>query len=146
MQIEFWHWLILGLVLLVLEVVTPAMILLWFGVGALLTGVLHWLLPDLGLGWQSLFFATFSLLSVLAWRKFRPETHIKSDIPELNNRLASHIGKEYVLSEALEHGRGMARVGDSEWRVESTQDLPAGTRIRVTGVNGVILNVEKATT
>lgn len=144
MQIEFWHWLIVGVLLLALEVVTPAMILLWFGIGALLTGLLHWVLPELGFGWQALFFATFSLISVFAWRKYRPESHVLSDTPELNNRLTSHIGKEYVLSEALHNGRGMARVGDSEWRVEGEQELPAGTKIRVIGLNGMILNVEKA--
>jgi membrane protein implicated in regulation of membrane protease activity len=141
---DFWHWLVLGMLLLALEVAAPAMVIMWFGFGAIVTGILLWLIPDMSLAWQILIFSIVSLVSVFAWRKSRfREENIASDTPDLNNRLHSHIGKEYVLSEAIIDGRGSMRVGDSAWRVRGP-DLPSGTRVRVTGVDGVIFTVEKA--
>lgn len=142
-QPAFWHWLVLGVLLMALEVLAPAMLLMWFGFGASVTGVTLWLLPSLPLSGQIILFALVSVLSVFGWRKSRfREENIHSDTPDLNNRLHSHIGKEYVLTEAIINGRGTMRVGDTAWRVQGA-DMPAGTRVRVTGVDGVIFTVEK---
>lgn len=141
---DFWHWLILGVLLMAMEVAAPAMVLMWFGFGAIVTGILLWLVPDMSIAWQILVFSIVSLVSVFGWRKSRfREENIKSDTPGLNNRLHSHIGKEYILSEAIINGRGLMRVGDTAWRVRGP-DLPSGTRVRVTGVDGILFTVEKA--
>jgi hypothetical protein len=144
-HLEFWHWLIFGVLLMALEVLAPAMVVMWFGFGAIATGVALWLFPELSQGGQILIFALVSLVSVFAWRKSRffREENITSDTPDLNNRLYSHIGKEYVLTGAIINGGGSIRVGDTAWRVQGT-DMPSGTRVRVTGVDGVIFTVEKA--
>jgi hypothetical protein len=143
-HLEFWHWLIFGVLLMALEVVAPAMVVMWFGFGAIVAGIALWLFPELPQGGQILIFALVSLVSVFAWRKSRfREENITSDTPDLNNRLYSHIGKEYVLTEAIINGRGSIRVGDTAWRVHGA-DTPSGTRVRVTGVDGVIFTVEKA--
>ncbi|HRJ51933.1 MAG TPA: NfeD family protein [Candidatus Thiothrix moscowensis] len=143
-SIEFWHWLIFGTLLMALEVLAPAMVLMWFGFGAMVAGIALWVFPAMPLGLQILIFALVSLVSVFGWRKSRfREENVASDSPDLNNRLHSHIGKEYVLTEAIINGRGAMRVGDTAWRVRGA-DLPAGTRVRVTGVDGVIFTVEKS--
>ena len=140
---EFWHWLILGMLLMALEILAPAMILMWFGFGAVVAGGALWLFPSLSLGVQILIFALVSLVSVFAWRKSRfREENVHSDTPELNNRLHSHIGKTFVLTKAIINGHGTIRVGDSAWRVMGN-DAPSGTQVRVTGVDGVIFTVEK---
>lgn len=145
MQIESWYWLIFGFLLMALEVVAPAMVLMWFGFGAIVTGIALWLFPSMAIGWQLLTFGVVSLGSVIGWRKspyFREES-VTSDKPELGNRLTSHIGKQYTLTEAIINGRGSIRVGDTSWRVTGPE-LPAGTRVKVTGVEGVIFTVEQA--
>lgn len=144
MQVEFWYWLIFGVVFLALEIFAPGAILMWFGFGAIVTGLALWVFPELAFGWQVMLFALLSGVSVLAWRqsRFFREESTPSDNPELNNRLRSHIGKQYTLTEAIINGRGAMRVGDTSWRVTGP-DLPAGTRVQVTGVDGVIFTVEK---
>lgn len=142
--LEFWHWLIFGVLLMALEVFIPAMLVMWFGFGAIVTGIALWVMPSLPLSGQILIFGLVSLVSVFGWRKSRfSEANIQSDTPDLNNRLHSHLGKEYVLTEAIINGRGTMRVDDTAWRVRG-DDLPSGTRVRVTGVEGVIFIVEKA--
>ena len=61
----------------------------------------------------------------------------------LNRRGEQMIGRTAVLSEPIQNGRGKAKIDDSVWRVEGS-DLPAGTQIKVTGVDGAILKVEAA--
>ena len=43
MTLTFWHWLALGALLLLLEVVTPGFVFIWLAVAAGLTGVVLWL-------------------------------------------------------------------------------------------------------
>lgn len=140
-EVEFWYWLLLAIVLFVLEMFAPGAILLWFGFGAAITGLVLWLFPDLGLAWQLLIFGAASLLSLFAWRKSKFFRGPASTEPELNNRLLSQIGKKYILSEPIVQGSGSMRIGDSSWRVRGA-DLPAGTRVEVVGVEGIILLVE----
>jgi hypothetical protein len=141
MNIEFWYWLILAAILFALETFAPGAVLMWFGFGAALTGIVLWLFPDLALAWQLLLFGASSILSLYLWRQSRWFRDPPSPEPELNNRLLSQIGKQYVLSEPIVQGSGSLRVGDSNWRVRGA-DLPAGTRVAVVGVDGIILLVE----
>jgi membrane protein implicated in regulation of membrane protease activity len=141
----YWYWLILGVLFFALEIFVPGAIFMWFGFGALITGGLLFLFPDMGQGWQVLIFAILSGASIIAWRSspFFKEESTPSDSPDLNNRLNAHIGKEYVLTEAIENGRGTVRVGDSSWRVEG-ENMPTGTLVRVKAIDGIIFVVEKA--
>jgi hypothetical protein len=78
----------------------------------------------------------------MAWRKSKwREEQIHSDTPELNQRLQSLIGKEFILTEAIHNGRGSIRVGDTPWMVEG-ENLPKGSKVRVSQLDGMILKVE----
>ena len=65
----------------------------------------------------------------------------KSDQPDLNRRAEQLIGRVLLLEEAIEGGRGKVRVGDTLWLAEGAE-LPAGTRVKVTGVRRDALLVE----
>ncbi len=45
MQIEPWHWLILGLVLIIVELFLTSFVSLSIGVAAIVVAALSWLLP-----------------------------------------------------------------------------------------------------
>jgi len=47
MKIEWWYWLLAGFILIGLELVIPSFTIIWFGLGALLVGILVVLLPSL---------------------------------------------------------------------------------------------------
>ena len=44
-NIEPWHWLILGLILMVLEIFIPSFTIFWFGLAAVVVSGLVWLIP-----------------------------------------------------------------------------------------------------
>ncbi len=66
-----------------------------------------------------------------------------TDQPDLNRRGDQFIGKIYTLHDAIENGSGRVKVDDSFWRVEG-EALPAGTKVKVTAMNGASLVVEPA--
>ena len=139
---EFWHWLILGIVFLVLEVLTPAAIFMWFGFSGLLTGLITWLFPEISYALQILLFAISAVLSILAWKLYkRNSPEPMSPDPELNNRLSTFIGQKYVLTTPIINGKGRIHLGDGTWTILSS-DLPAGDQIQITGVKGIQLMVE----
>jgi len=141
-----WTWVVLGLILLALEIVVPGVFLMWIGVAAILTGALSWQLWGFDFWtwhWQALAFLALSLAAVWAGRKFFADAEEESDQPLLNRRGEQLIGATAVLSEPIQEGNGRIRLGDTLWRVKGP-DLPAGSRVRVTGVEDTRLVVAEA--
>jgi len=140
-EIVWWHWWAAALVFLTLEAVLPGAVFLWMGVSAGIVGALAGIFP--GLGWMAEFiiFGVLAIVSVLAWRRWRPAKPA-TDQPTLNRRGESYVGRQFTLSEAIVNGVGVLRVDDSQWRVSSSADAPAGTQVRVVAVDGVTLRVE----
>jgi len=70
----YWHWLVLGLGLIVIEIFLPSFTVLWFGLGAVVVGILLWIFPALGSGLQVLVWTVTSILFAVAWfRYFKPK-------------------------------------------------------------------------
>lgn len=138
-----WNWIVLGLILLVFEVFLPGVFLLWIGIAALLTGALSLQLADWPFWtwhWQVLVFLGLSLLTVFAGRRLMGAPDQPSDQPLLNRRSEQLVGRTATLSEPIRNGHGRIALGDTLWRV-SGPDLPAGTRVKVTAVEGMELVV-----
>ena len=141
-EILFWHWWILAVVLAVLEMLVPGVFMLWLGIAAGITGLVVLIVPALWWQAQGLLFAVLSVASVWGWREWQRRHPTISDRPTLNRRGEQYVGRRLTLDQPIVDGRGHVRVDDSTWRVEGA-DLPAGTAVTVTGVNGTILKVER---
>ena len=50
--LEWWHWEIAGIALVLLELALPSFFIIWFGLGAMLTGFVLLAVPDLVLSRQ----------------------------------------------------------------------------------------------
>lgn len=139
-EVVFWHWWIVAGVLLILELMLPSFFFLWLGIAAAATGFLLLVLPSMSLIWQLVVFAIASVIAVLAWRKVRESRPAESDQPNLNRRGRQYVGRVFTLERPIENGVGKVEVDDSTWRVKGP-DLPAGTHVRVTDVDGVVFIV-----
>ena len=141
-DMEFWHWLIFGVVFLVLEIIAPGAIFMWFGFSGLLTGLVLWLFPGMSIGLQILLFSVSAVLSIIAWKAYhlnKPEP--ESPDPELNNRLSVFIGQEHILKNPIVDGKSRIQLGDGTWTIRGP-DLPKGSRIKIVDVKGIQLLVE----
>jgi membrane protein implicated in regulation of membrane protease activity len=141
---QFWHWWILAAIFAGIEILAPGVFFIWLGAAAALTGLIALIIPSLGWEIEALIFAVLAVVTVVYWRN-RVRKGAAEDDPAamLNRRGAQMIGRTAVLSEPIQNGRGKARIDDTVWRVEGG-DLPAGTQVKVTGVDGAILKVEAA--
>jgi membrane protein implicated in regulation of membrane protease activity len=137
-----WHWLVAAVALMIAETLLPGALLLWFGAGAAATGALLWLLPDLGWQLQWVFFGVVSAASILGARRWRVRHPEATSHPTLNRRGMSYVGRRFTLGEPIVDGYGKLHVDDTAWRV-SGEDLPAGTHVKVTGVDGTVLEVTR---
>ena len=133
--LDQYGWWTAGLLLLIAEMLVPGIFLIWFGLAALLTGVVDLLIPGLDWRWQAVVFSVLSVALVFGVRPLVGRSlERESDRPELNRRLHSLIGQTADLIRPIENGHGEVRIGDTLWRVTGP-DLPAGTRVRVVAVD-----------
>ncbi|TCV95001.1 hypothetical protein EC912_103494 [Luteibacter rhizovicinus] len=136
-------WWIVALVLIGGEVILPGYFMLWIGIAAAAMGIVLLAAPDLGPIAQAVIFAAFAFVSCFVyWKLVRPRIErIPAGNERLNRRGEQMIGQRYELIEPIVNGRGKARVGDGMWLV-SGPDLPVGTKVEVTGVDGTTLQVK----
>jgi membrane protein implicated in regulation of membrane protease activity len=139
--ITFWHWLVLAVLLAVVEVLAPGTFFLWLGISAAVVGIVAWLAPGLAWEWQALLFAVLAVASVLLVRRYLKSRPIETDQPLLNRRGHQYVGRTFTLEEPVVNGQGKIRVDDSTWKVEG-EDCPTGAKVRVSGVDGVVLQIE----
>lgn len=136
----YWHWWVLGVILIVLEVFSPGAFFLWLGISAGVVGFMLFAAPDVSWEIQLLVFALFSVASIVAWRLYLVKNPTKSDQPRLNRRGEQYIDRIFTLSEPMVNGQGKIKVDDSIWKI-SGADCPAGARVKVVDVDGVVLKV-----
>ena len=138
-----WVWLVGGLLLCAGESLAPGIFLLWFGLAAIATGLVMFVLP-LPLEWSLIVFGLFAIVTLLIGRRTYGSRNREGDRPFLNRRAEALIGQIFVLDQPIEAGEGRIRVNDSIWRIVGP-DLPIGTRVRVTEIiEGGLLRVEAA--
>jgi inner membrane protein len=136
-----WNWLILAVALFALETVVPGVHFLWFGVAAVLVGLLA-LATGLAWQWQLIAFAVIAVAAVFLVRRYARPDNARSDLPDLNIRGAQYIGRIVTVEESIRGGRGKVRVGDTLWQAEG-EDATAGQRVRIKSANGTVLVVER---
>ena len=143
----FGYWLILGVVLIVLEIVIPSFVVIWFGIAALLTGIAAFWVTDLAA--QTAIFVVLSALSfAIGWFGFLKNAKARSQAGQ---------GKESVLGEAgivsvVKPGDfpagtvrfSVAVLGSDEWEFIADEILAVGDRCVIVDVLGSKLKVRKA--
>ena len=142
---QWWHWLIIGFVLCLLELAIPAFVLIWLGVAALALGGVTAMLP-MPLAAQLLVWAALSVLMVFGWMRVfggrRSATRAGTS--------DSGIGEVGLLTcdvMPFQPGEVMFQrpfLGTDRWHCVSSQSLKAGSRVRVVKIEGNSVVVEAA--
>jgi len=143
MEIEWWHWLVLGLLLVLAELVSAGgFYVIFFGVAALVVGVLAGAGVAGPLWIQLLLFSVLSVATLLLFRgRLLEWMQPDPQRPEVD----SLIGEIGLASEDLAPGVvGRVEVRGSTWSARNTATgaVVRGTRVRVVRVDGLTLHVE----
>ena len=71
-EVLYWYWMVLGLILIVAEIFIPSFTILLFGIGAMLVGMTM-LVVDISFTIQVLLWTLFSITSTILWfRSVKP--------------------------------------------------------------------------
>lgn len=139
-EISYWHWLVLAVLLLGIEILAPGFFFLWLCLASFIVGALLYLSPAMIFEIQLLIFAFLSIASIRIWRRYGLHLNTETDHPLLNKRAQQFIGRNFTLTQAIENGRGKVKADGSIWMVEG-EDCPKGTQVTVTDVNGTLFKV-----
>jgi membrane protein implicated in regulation of membrane protease activity len=141
-EITYWQWWVLGVIFVILEVFSPGAFFVWMGIAAGVVGAVLMIAPGISWEYQILIFAGFSVISIVLWRQYQKKHPTKTDQPRLNRRGEQYIDRVFTLDTPIVNGQGKIHVDDSTWKIMG-DDCPAGTKVVVTGVEGVVLQVRE---
>ncbi len=137
-----WVWIGIGLLLAALEILMPGVYLIWLALAAIAAGLMTMAL-GIGVGMQVVVFTVIAGGTVYAAKRFLQDRPIHEADPMMNKRLDRMVGETAIVVAAIEGGSGKVQVGDSEW-IARGDDTAIGTRVRITGSEGIALTVEPA--
>ena len=143
---EWWHWMVLGLCLAMAELLIPAFFIVWFGIGALVVGLILLAAPELGIPAQLLLWAAFSTALVIIWfRYLKPKT--MTAVGTSTAHVTGEVG--ILVSDLCPNSRGQVRfqkpvLGSDLWECYAEAAIKAGTRVRIVDVEGSFIKVEEA--
>jgi len=131
-------WIVAGLILAALEMLMPGLVIIWFGVAAVVTGILAIFVhsPYVQFG---AFVVLSGLMVVFSQRIARRITRNEPE-PVGANRMPGAIG--IVVQDISPPGLGRVKVSGDEWRAEAAVAINRGQRVRVLRVEGTRLIVE----
>ncbi|HNQ04341.1 MAG TPA: NfeD family protein [Thiobacillaceae bacterium] len=144
MELVWWHWLVLGMVLMGIEMLTPTFFLMWFGLGAVLVGLTVAVLP-LDFTAQVLGWALASAAMTGVWLKF----FRNPDRTHAGRAKEGVVGVAGLVSRAIpEMGQGEVLfqrpiLGSDRWPAVADAPIPAGEKVRIVDVLGQTLRVER---
>lgn len=146
-NIAYWHWIIFGLILSVCEIFAVSFVLLWFGVSAIIVGLLLWVIP-MSFSFQVLIWIGLSMFNVYAWFKWvSPHFKTKTLSGMAHEKMIGQTGIVIEVN-SVQQGRGKLRfpapiLGADEWLCICEQEIEIGSRVRVQEFSGNKLIVIK---
>ena len=145
MHLEWWHWVVGGIALILAELALPSFFIVWFGLGALLVGLLA-LAFDLSLTAQLATWTLASLAMVVLWFRVFKQSFVKTRAGTAAGEVIGEIG--LLVSAVAPFERGKVRfqrpvLGSDEWACLADTAIAAGDRVKVVAVEGSFLKVSK---
>ena len=141
-ELVFWYWWIVAVLLLCIELLAPGFFFLWMAVAAVVTGFMLLLIPGLIIEIQLLSFSILSVVSIVIWRSYIKTNPIETDHPLLNVRGARYIGRVFTLEKPIISGQGKINIDHTSWKIHG-EDCDTGSKVQVVAVKGTVLEVVK---
>lgn len=138
-------WLLGGVIGIFLELLLPGLIVLFFGCGAVLTGLAAWVFPSLTLNGQLIVFTASSVVLLLIFRrmlknKFFYKNNSTETIEEVD---AEFVGKIAIALSTFEQGRGKVEFKGTSWEAVSQDSIQEGDLVIINARESITLSVSK---
>ncbi len=134
-------WMIVGVALLLLELIAPGLIILFFGIGSLITAFTL-LFIDISFSWQLTLFLTTSGISILLLRKslhkkfFNQSSNVKDELED------EFIGKMATAQTKFVHNQGKVEFKGCAWNAVSESNIKEGDIVQIVKKDSITLTVK----
>lgn len=138
-------WILIGLLLIVSELMATSVIAVFFGIAAIVVGLLLQLGLIESMAAQFTVFAVISLLTLLLARgKFQRwfKGHT-ADASEGKPDFQHDIGARGIVVDDFVHGSGRITINGVRWKAFCDEDLKSGDAVWVASNNGIELTVTR---
>lgn len=132
-------WFITFLVLLFIEVITVDLVTIWFAIGALAAMGTAFLTDSILI--QVAVFVVVSVIALLVTRPLVKKFKGFDITPTNSDRVIGKVGE--VTKKIEKNKYGEVKIFGSIWTAYSEQELDVGSRVKVLGIDGVKLVVQK---
>ena len=142
----WWHWAVLGFVLIIAELMVPSFVIIWFGLGGFLVALALGISPTLPLAAQILIWTVSSVLMTFLWfRVFKRNQH-KVLFGRASAQLVGEVG--LIVTDVAPFKSGRVRfqkpvLGSDLWECRAEEEIKAGARVRLAAIEGNVIVVEK---
>lgn len=146
MNPEWWHWIVGGIVLVLAELMIPSFFIVWFGLGALLVGLLT-LAFDLSVTAQLATWTLASIAMVVLWFRVFKQSFQKTRVGTADGEVIGEVGLLVTAVAPFERGKVRFQrpiLGSEEWICMADAAIAAGERVKVISIEGSFVKVGKA--
>ena len=137
-NILWWHWIVLGIILIIMEIVVPSFTIFWFGLGAVVTGLLLAMFPEISLKWQLLVFSVSSIGFTFCWFRYfvpRKKTHtLLADEQTAIGQTGIAATSALIPGELGRAAFSVPVLGEESWMYQADESIETGNRVRVIAV------------
>ena len=137
-------WFLVGLVLLIMEFVSPGLIIAFFGVGAWIVALVC-LITDIGINTQLIIFIISSVLSLLCLRKWLKGIFMGHAVSKQNlkENLEEFIGQKAVVKEKImPKSGGKVEFHGTNWLAQADEEIAEGVMVQIIGKDNITRKVK----
>jgi membrane protein implicated in regulation of membrane protease activity len=131
-------WLAVAIIAAIIEISSPHFGAVFVSAAALVAAVIA-----ASAGNPTLQIVTFAFVIVASWVVLRPWIVARATGRGVPSRTQQLIGKEGIVTHEIDPtiGGGRVNVGGEDWAARSRGAVTIGTHVRVTGADGIVLEV-----
>lgn len=146
MNPEWWYWIVGGIMLVLAELLIPSFFIVWFGLGALLVGLLT-LAFNLSATAQVVTWTLASIAMVILWFRVFKQNFVKTRSGTADGEAIGEIG--LLVNAVAPFTKGKVRfqrpvLGSDEWVCLADGEIAAGERVKIISIEGSFLKVTQA--
>ena len=148
MDIEtvYWHWLVLGIILIIAEIFIPSFTILWFGLGAVLVGAVMAMM-DLDFSMQILLWTLASVAFTVLWFwVLKPKAEDRNNTELARQASIGEAGQVIKLPTETTNGKlrfSTPVLDQDEWEFVCDSQVQLGDRLHIKEISGNYLLVTK---
>ena len=146
MEVEPVIWTVAGILLILAEFAVSGMVIIFFGISALVVGVAIFMGMPAGSGVPYGMFAILTILQLVILRKYFKSWFFGENVKEVlqPGQLEEYIGHKALVVEGFDSGsnHGKVEFKGAKWSATCDQPINTGDWVEITARDGISLTVK----